>query len=108
MFNISKNHLEKRVDDIESYSLGLGLNYQIISQEKQNVAVAFGVARAEVIFKLFNKDGSIYRSKEVKQLEKDKAKKELLELKEFLDLGLITKEEFDSKSVSLKKILLGN
>ena len=31
-----------------------------------------------------------------------------MELKEYLDSGIITQEEFDAKAVSLKKILLGN
>ena len=39
---------------------------------------------------------------------KTQAKKELLELKEYLDSGIITQEEFDKKAVSLKKILLGS
>ena len=39
---------------------------------------------------------------------KDNAKKQLVELKEFLDLGIITQDEFDKKAGSLKKILLGN
>ena len=41
-------------------------------------------------------------------IDKNEAKKELLSLKEYLDLGIITQEEFDTKAVSLKKILLGN
>jgi hypothetical protein len=32
----------------------------------------------------------------------------LMELKEYLDLGIITQEEFDKKAVALKKILLDN
>lgn len=32
--------------------------------------------------------------------------KSLIELKEFLDLGIITKEEFDKKAESLKAIIL--
>ena len=39
---------------------------------------------------------------------KSDAKKQLLELKKYLDLGIITQEEFNTKAVSLKKILLGN
>ena len=39
---------------------------------------------------------------------KENAKKQLIELKEYLDLGIITQEEFDKKAESLKKILLGN
>ena len=42
------------------------------------------------------------------RFSKDDSKKQLLELKEFLDLGIITQDEFDKKAVSLKKILLGN
>ena len=38
---------------------------------------------------------------------KDKAIKELKKLKELLDLDLITKEEFEKKSINLKKIILG-
>ena len=54
-----------------------------------------------ITYEVYNKDGSLV-------LSKDDAKKQLLELKEYLDLGIITQEEFDTKSVSLKKILLGN
>ena len=52
-------------------------------------------------YQVFNQDGSSV-------LTKEEAKKELIELKEYLDLGIITQEEFDTKAVSLKKILLGN
>jgi hypothetical protein len=33
---------------------------------------------------------------------------EVKRLKELLDLGIITQEEFDKKAVELKKIILGN
>jgi tetratricopeptide (TPR) repeat protein len=39
---------------------------------------------------------------------KEKATEELKKLKELLDLGLLTQEEFDKKAVDLKKIILGN
>ena len=39
---------------------------------------------------------------------KDKAIKKLKELKEPLDMDLITKDEFDKESFKLKKIILGN
>ena len=38
--------------------------------------------------------------------QKEKAIKQLKELKELLDLGILTQEEFDKKAVSLKKIIL--
>ena len=43
-----------------------------------------------------------------KNKAKENAKKQLIELKGYLDLGIITQEEFDKKAKSLKKILLGN
>lgn len=52
-------------------------------------------------FKVTNKDGS-------EVIFKSDAKKQLLELKEYLDLGIITQEEFDKKADYLKKILLGS
>ena len=39
---------------------------------------------------------------------KDQAIEELKKIKELLDLGLITQEEFDNKSKELKKIILNN
>ena len=42
------------------------------------------------------------------EYKKEKAIKELKELKNLLDLELITQEEFDKKAVELKKIILGN
>ena len=54
-----------------------------------------------ITYEVYNKDGSLV-------LNKEDAKKQLIELKEYLDLGIITQEEFDTKAVSLKKILLGN
>jgi len=39
---------------------------------------------------------------------KDAAILEVKKLKELLDLGIITQEEFDKKAVELKKIILGN
>ena len=44
----------------------------------------------------------------VKNEAKENAKKQLIELKGFLYLGIITQEEFDKKAESLKKILSGN
>ena len=52
-------------------------------------------------FKVTNKDGS-------EILFKSDAKKRLIELKEYLDLGIITQDDYDKKALSLKKILLGN
>ena len=100
-----KKILRMAKEKIESYSKGLDLNFQIINEEQTNVSI---IGRTIITFKLFNKDGTIYQTVEAKNVSKDKAKKDLLELKGFLDLGIITQEEFDKKAVELKKILLGN
>ena len=103
-----KKQVKKAKAKIQSYSAGLGLNYNIINEEKSNVPVGFGVARTIISFRLINKDGTDYVNKEEIKLSKESAKKELMELKEYLDMGIITQEEFDKKAESLKKILLGN
>lgn len=47
------------------------------------------------------------RSKESKVLKRDQAIKELKEAKELLDLGILSKEEYDELSKKLKPIILG-
>ena len=103
-----RTQVKKAKAKIQSYSAGLGLNYKIINEQKSNLALGFGVARTIISFRLINKDGTNHINKEDASLSKQNAKNELIELKGFLDSGIITKEEFDKKAVSLKKILLGN
>jgi hypothetical protein len=43
-----------------------------------------------------------------KKLTKDDAIKEVKDLKDLLNLGIITQEEFDKKAAELKKVILGN
>ncbi|MDC1234548.1 hypothetical protein N8Z39_02190 [Cyclobacteriaceae bacterium] len=74
-------------------------NYKIINVDRQKQTIGV-FPKVIITYELLNKDGS-------KVMSKDEAKKELIELKEFLDLGIITQEEFDEKAVELKKILLG-
>ena len=61
--------------------------------------------------KLADIKSDIELNKETKsnsKISKEDAKNKLLELKEYLDLGIITQDEFDEKAKPLKKILLGN
>ena len=103
-----KRQVKKALEKIKSYSKGLNLDYEIINTERKNVPVGLGVARTIITFKLLNNDGTVAVSKLDTKRDKDEAKKELLSLKEYLDLGIISQEEFDKKAESLKKILLGN
>ena len=70
---------------------------------------------AKVKSKSLSDDKSIDTNKEVKlddesqdnsSLSIEDAKKKLIVLKEYLDLGIITQDEFDEKAKPLKKILL--
>jgi len=63
---------------------------------------------ATVYFKAFNKDGTLAINETDKKRAKENAANELKKLKEFLDAGILSQEEYDKKAVSLKKILLGN
>jgi len=63
---------------------------------------------ATVYFKAYNKDGSIAVNDADKKLEKQNIVAELKQIKELLDTGILTQEEFDKKAASLKNILLGN
>ena len=55
--------------------------------------------RFKFVFKLLNEDGSVY-------LIKEEAIKEIKQLKELLDLGILSQEEFNKKASVLKKAIL--
>ena len=93
--------VKKATEKIVSLSKGYKVNYEVVNEEKSMVPIDFGIPRTLITFRLINIDGSPY-------ITKEDARKSLLELKEFLDLGIITKQEFDQKAVNLKKVLLGN
>ena len=85
----------------------LNVKYELINKEERKAGIGiFPLVRH--IYQLYNQDGSIYLTDEDNTSLKEDAKNQLIELKGFLDLGIITQEEFDKKAESLKKILLGN
>ena len=92
------NELESAIlNEIKLFTDSNEYSFKIISVEK----LGRSYPNVLITFKVFNKDGLLV-------LNKDEAKKQLLELKEYLDLGIITQQEYDDKAASLKKILLGN
>ena len=103
----TKRTIKKAMEDIESFSKGMGMKYKIISTQTSKIRErgTIGLPFAKITFNLIDSNGNIHIPKGE---SKNQAKKELLELKEYLDLGIITQEEFDKKAESLKKILLGN
>ena len=80
-------------------------SFKIIFKDFNKMIIMQQPALLNVKVQLLDNDGN---PKLDKNEAKDNAKKQLVELKEFLDLGIITQDEFDKKAGSLKKILLGN
>ena len=101
----SKGKFVKVQNELKNKILAEIVEFTTINKYKYEITLVENLGRylpqVIVTFKVFNKDGSLV-------LNKEDAKNKLLELKEYLDLGIITQEEFDKKAVSLKKILLGN
>ena len=91
---------EKAMDHIEEFCKRNSYKYEIVdvSKQKQTIGV---FPKVSITFRIRNQDGSLF-------ITKEDAKKQLLELKDLLDLGIITQEEFDKKAVPLKKALLGD
>ena len=104
---VSLKKLGKRCDaKIEEYVSLKGLTYKLIDSEQRKGLGVF--PKVSKTYLLYTPDGKIYSNEDDASSSKENAKKELMELKEYLDSGIITQEEFDKKAVSLKKILLGN
>ena len=93
-----KKGLEKDIrKQIEELAERQGLVYEIINVESYITGTLD--PNVEISFKLKTKDGDTYISKE-------EAKNEILRLKELLELGVISKDDFDKKAQFLRKILL--
>ncbi|WOC41053.1 hypothetical protein [Polaribacter sp. HL-MS24] len=94
-----KKKLLKKVKEISS---NLKANYNIINYNLEKTFAASDYRGGVATFELRDKiENNLL-------INKNEAKKEILELKEFLELGIITQEEFNTKVIGLKKILLGN
>jgi hypothetical protein len=91
--------IKKLLVEVKSLSNALDANYSILHN---NTPKSGDYRKGVTTFELRDKNGNNLL------IDKNEAKKEIIELKGFLDLGLITQEEFDKKAVFLKKVLLGN
>tara|TARA_B110000977_G_scaffold17979_1_gene21742 strand:+ start:1591 stop:2109 length:519 start_codon:yes stop_codon:yes gene_type:complete len=86
---------------MEQFASNNEWSYKVVSEEVLGGNTYRDKVKVIITFQVFSKEGSLV-------INKSEAKQQILELKEYLDLGIITQEEFDAKAVSLKKILLGN
>ena len=69
--------------------------------------VYYAVIKNNDAYKSFMDNKKQKRSKESKVLKREQAIKELKEAKELLDLGILSKEEYDELSIRLKPVILG-
>jgi len=96
---VSIKKVEKRArQEVIDFSTSNNYNYEIVTVERFKGNLTF-LPKVIITFQVTNQDGSVV-------ISKDEATKRLLELKNFLDLGIITQEEFDERAEPLKKIIL--
>ena len=99
LYASSRSITKKVIKQVVDFANNLDANYKILNN---SVSKGGGKKRGVSIFELRTKLGNNLI------INKEEAKKEIISLKEFLDLGIITQDEFNKKAVYLKKILLGN
>ena len=106
---ISIKKLRKRaIKDIDAFTNTRNLTYKIVEETVRDRRYGKRLGIITIIIETYNQNGSLALNEIDNEREIENAKKKLISLKEYLDLGIITQEEFDKKAVSLKKILLDN
>jgi len=85
---------KKGIEEVAIYAKDKYAEHEIT-----NTAFNFTSFRMKIFFNLKNEDGSPY-------LVREEALKELKQIKELLDLGIITQEEFDKKAAIYKRVIL--
>ena len=94
-------------EDLETFSNNKNADsYRVINTELARNGLDWW--RADVVFNLIDDNGDVILNKDDAKADKKAAKQELLDLKELLDMGIITQEEFNTKAKELKKILLAD
>ena len=105
---VSLKKLTKRCNEaIQEFADKNNYTYEItnVQEFKQSIGV---FPKIKIDFNVKNYDGSLVQTKEEKAMAKEAAKKEILELKQYLELGVITQEEYDTKLEKLKKVILSD
>ena len=103
---------EKAIRHFKAFADPKNCTFEIISKVKTPPKLGRN-PKATVTFKLYNNNGTLAINAEERNQQtqtrldlKEEAIIEVKRLKELLDLGIITQEEFDKKVGELKKIIL--
>ena len=99
---------KKAIKDIVNFANEKNLDFNIIDEVIRDRRLNKFLGKVTIIIEAYNKNGTLAVNESDIEKNKAKAKKEILELKEYLDLGIITQDEFNKKAEPLKKILLGS
>jgi len=98
--------LRKRVEEqINVFAKSNNLTFQVLNIEEQKQSIGV-FPKVSVTYQMFDASGKKYLSSDDKLNLKNSIIKELKQLKELLDLGIISKEEHEKKSTVLKNTLL--
>jgi hypothetical protein len=100
--------LKKRAEEqMQIFSNNNRLTYKVLNIEEQKQSIGV-FPKVTITYQLFDSTGNVYMTKEDKEKSRDAIISELKKLKELLDLGIITQDEFDKKAALLKKSILDN
>ena len=97
-----KFRLNPLIEKLEEFCRINNYSYEVVSNTTKEIGKGYAdlsLCDWTYLFRLKDASGNTL-------LSKKEATKELIELKKLMDLGVLTKEEFDSKAKSLKAIIL--
>ena len=98
---------EKAFEKLNTLAEREQLKYKIISENAQLRVPSRIIGMYTIKIQTYNQDGTIPHNPEDEKMNKENAKKKLLELKQLKEEGIITQEEYDKAAAPHKKILLG-
>ena len=103
---VSLSTLKKRAEkQIIFFTEKNYLTYKLLNLEEQKSTIGV-FPKVVATYQLYDSTGKIYLTNEEKVTARESSIRELKQLKELLDLGLISRDDFEKKSAPLRKILL--
>ena len=101
---VSISAVRKRAEEqISKFATINNLTYKLINSEEQK---GFGLfPKVKSTYQMFDLNGNIFLSDEDKAKERESVIKDLKQIKELFDMGILSKEEYEVKKVELVKFI---
>ena len=101
---VSMSALRKRAEEqISKFATNNNLTYKLINSEEQK---GFGIyPKIKSTYQMFDLNGNIFLSDEDKAKERESVIKDLKQIKELFDMGILSKEEYEVKKAELVKFI---